>query len=185
MSVSFGRFVLGQSARALRLDGQQRALQPLVRTFARRGYRFCEVPETAGLGWNPQPGPGLLLAERGDPEGGIRQLERALSQPTSSDGQRVSAAELAQTLGEFAWAQEALPRAEQHLRDSVAGWLELGAPVHAAGVRLRLSELLLRAGDPTAAELEVAAAESAFEHVQAESLVARCLALRDTAFRKS
>src|SRR5690349_3149622 len=30
MSVSFGRFVLDESARALRLDGQERPLQPLV-----------------------------------------------------------------------------------------------------------------------------------------------------------
>src|SRR6186713_2003529 len=108
MSVSFGRFVLDESARALRLDGREHPLQPLVfdllvylvrhrdrvvskdellselwsgaivtdgslqravsllraalreggmdqavQTFARRGYRFCEVPETAGSAVTP------------------------------------------------------------------------------------------------------------------------------------
>jgi DNA-binding winged helix-turn-helix (wHTH) protein/ATP/maltotriose-dependent transcriptional regulator MalT len=178
--------------------------------------------EAHRLGWNPQPGLGLLLAERGDPEGALKSLERALAQPTWSDGQRrgvtlavlariaacdgrleraataiqeleaaperresgVSAAELAHARGELAWAQKDLPRAEQYLRASVAYWLEVGAPVHAARVRLRLSALLLEAGDPTAAELELGAAEAAFAHVQAEALLSRCQTLRDAAFRR-
>lgn len=179
--------------------------------------------EAHRLGWNPQPGLGLLLAERGDPDGAVRQLERALSQPTWTDGQRrgvtlavlariaavsgrldraaaalqeleatpertesrASAAELAHARGELAWAQKDPTRAEQHLRESVAHWLELGAPVHAARLRLRLCDLLLDAGDPTSAELELGAAEAAFEYVQAHALLARCRALRDAAFRKS
>jgi DNA-binding winged helix-turn-helix (wHTH) protein/ATP/maltotriose-dependent transcriptional regulator MalT len=40
------------------------------------------------LGWNPQPGLALLLAERGDLTGAIKQLERALAQPGWADGQR-------------------------------------------------------------------------------------------------
>jgi ATP/maltotriose-dependent transcriptional regulator MalT len=40
------------------------------------------------LGWNPQPGLALLLAERGQLPGAIKQLERALSQPGWADGQR-------------------------------------------------------------------------------------------------
>jgi ATP/maltotriose-dependent transcriptional regulator MalT len=178
--------------------------------------------EAHRLGWNPQPGLALLLAERGDPDGAIKQLERALSHPTWTDGQRrgvtlavlarvaatsgrheraataleeldaapertesrVSAAELAHARGELAWAHEDLARAEQHLRDAVIHWLELGAPVHAARVRLRLGELLLDAGDPTGAELELGAAEAAFGQVHAETLVERCSVLRDSAFRK-
>jgi ATP/maltotriose-dependent transcriptional regulator MalT len=178
--------------------------------------------EAHRLGWNPQPGLGLLLAERGDPEGAIKQLERALSQPTWSDGQRrglilavlsriaamcglleraaaaiqeldaapertasrVSRAELSHARGELAWAEQDLPGAERHLRDGVAHWLEVGAPVHAARLRLRLSELLLETGDPTAAELELGAAEAAFAHVQAEALLSRCLTLRNAAFGK-
>jgi DNA-binding winged helix-turn-helix (wHTH) protein/ATP/maltotriose-dependent transcriptional regulator MalT len=172
--------------------------------------------EAHRLGWNPQPGLGLLLAERGDRHGALKQLERALLQPTWSDGQRrgmmlavlarvaatdgqleraataireldaaperresrVSAAELAHARGELAWAQKELSRAEQHLRESVAHWLQTGAPVHAARLRLRLCQLLLDAGDPTAAELELGAAEAAFEHVQAEALLSRCQTLR-------
>jgi DNA-binding winged helix-turn-helix (wHTH) protein/ATP/maltotriose-dependent transcriptional regulator MalT len=170
------------------------------------------------LGWNPQPGLGLLLAERGDLKNAIKQLERALAQPTWSDGQRrgvtlavlariaatdgqleraataireldgaperteshVGAAELAHARGELAWAQKELSRAEQHLRDGVTHWIEVGAPVHAARLRLRLSELLLDAGDPMAAELELSAAEAAFRHVHAEALLSRCQTLRST-----
>jgi len=177
--------------------------------------------EAHRLGWNPQPGLGILLAERGDAEGGLKQLERALAQPTWTDGQRrgvtlavlariaagvgkieravaaiqeldaapqrtessVCAAELAHARGELAVAQKDLTRAEQHLRDGVTHWLEVGAPVHAARLRLRLSEVLLEAGDPTAAELELGAAEAAFEHVQAGALLSRCRTLRHTAFR--
>jgi DNA-binding winged helix-turn-helix (wHTH) protein/ATP/maltotriose-dependent transcriptional regulator MalT len=172
--------------------------------------------EAHRLGWNPQPGLGLLLAERGDLQGAIKQLERALLQPTWSDGQRrgimlavlarvaatdgqleraataireldaaperresrVNAAELAHARGELAWAQKELSRAEQHLRESVTHWLQTGAPVHAARLRLRLCQLLLDAGDPTAAELELGAAEAAFRHVQAEALLSRCQTLR-------
>lgn len=176
--------------------------------------------EAHRLGWNPQPGLGLLLTERGDAAGALKQLERTLAQPTWSDGQRrgvilavlariaasngqleravtalheldaapertqsgVCAAELTHALGELAWAERDLARAEQSLRASVAHWLEVGAPVHAAHVRLRLSHLLLESGDRTAAELELGAAESTFEQVQAEALLARCQSLRDTAF---
>jgi DNA-binding winged helix-turn-helix (wHTH) protein len=172
--------------------------------------------EAHRLGWNPQPGLGLLLAERGDRQGAINQLERALLQPTWTDGQRrgmtlavlariaaadrqleraataireldaapertesrVTAAELAHARGELAWAQNELSRGEQHLRDSVAHWLGVGAPVHAARLRLRLCELLLAAGEPTAAELELGAAEATFKQVQAEALSSRCQTLR-------
>jgi DNA-binding winged helix-turn-helix (wHTH) protein/ATP/maltotriose-dependent transcriptional regulator MalT len=40
------------------------------------------------LGWNPQPGLSLLLAERGQLPAALKQLERALSQPGWADGQR-------------------------------------------------------------------------------------------------
>jgi DNA-binding winged helix-turn-helix (wHTH) protein/ATP/maltotriose-dependent transcriptional regulator MalT len=176
--------------------------------------------EAHRLGWNPQPGLGLLFAERGDCEGAIKQLERALSEPTWSDGQRrgitlavlariaakagrleraaeaireldaapertesrVSAAEFAHARGELAWAENDLPAAEQHFRASVTHWIDVRAPVHAARVRLRLSELLVEIGDHSAAELELGAAEAAFERVQAAALLSRCLTLRETAF---
>jgi len=66
------------------------------------------------------------------------------------------------------------------LRDSIAQWLQVSAPLHAADVRLRLCELLLRASDATSAELELGAAEAAFGQVGAQPLLRRCLALRGT-----
>jgi len=74
-----GPFVQGDASRVLGeiklargdLDGAERAFR-----------------EAHRLGWNPQPGWSLLLAARGEPENALKQLERALAQPTWSDGQR-------------------------------------------------------------------------------------------------
>jgi DNA-binding winged helix-turn-helix (wHTH) protein/ATP/maltotriose-dependent transcriptional regulator MalT len=172
--------------------------------------------EAHRLGWNPQPGLSLLLTARGDTAGAIKQLERALAQPTWTDGQRrgsmlavlarvaarsgqleraraalaeltaapelsaseASAAELSRAEGELAWAEHDLGLAEVSLRHSVAHWLKVGAPLHAADVRLRLCELLLESGDATAAELELGSAEAAFGAVGAEPLLRRCELLR-------
>jgi DNA-binding winged helix-turn-helix (wHTH) protein/ATP/maltotriose-dependent transcriptional regulator MalT len=167
------------------------------------------------LGWNPQPGFGLLLAARGEPDSAIKQLERSLGPSSWTDGQRrgtllavlariaamsgqleraatalaelaaspelcatqASAAELARAEGELAWARGEASRAELGLRRSVALWLEIGAPLQAAEVRLRLCEVLARF-DRTGAELELSAAEAAFRQVSAESLLQRCQTLR-------
>ncbi|HWA73205.1 MAG TPA: winged helix-turn-helix domain-containing protein [Polyangiaceae bacterium] len=172
--------------------------------------------EAHRLGWNPQPGLSLVLAARGEGTAAIKQLERALAQPTWTDGQRrgamlavlarvaamngdlerassalrelraapelsasdASAAELARAEGELAWASGDLGKAELALRASIAHWLAVSAPLHAAEVRLRLSELLLGAFDAVSAELELGAAEAAFEQVNATALIARCQALR-------
>jgi DNA-binding winged helix-turn-helix (wHTH) protein/ATP/maltotriose-dependent transcriptional regulator MalT len=172
--------------------------------------------EAHRLGWNPQPGLSLLLSARGEPGVALKQLERALAQPTWTDGQRrgsmlavlariaaksgqlerakaalaelasapelcasrAIAAELARAQAETARAEGDGVEAEHRLRQSVAAWLEIGAHVHAADVRLRLCELLLEADDAVAAELELGAAEAAFRQVQAEPLLDRCLALR-------
>ena len=172
--------------------------------------------EAHRLGWNPQPGHSLLLAARGEPEAAIKQLERALSQPSWTDGQRrgsilavlariaatsghieraraalkelanlpeltasrANAAELSRAEGELLWAESQHSEAEASLRASVAHWLEMSAPLHAADVRLRLSELLLQTGDTTAAELELSSAERAFEHAGALPLLEKCRAAR-------
>jgi DNA-binding winged helix-turn-helix (wHTH) protein/ATP/maltotriose-dependent transcriptional regulator MalT len=172
--------------------------------------------EAHRLGWNPQPGLSLLLAARGEAAAALKQLERALAQPTWTDGQRrgsmlavlarvaamsgqteraeaalaalkgapdltespVSAAELARAEGEVAWAKGDLIRAETSLRESIAHWLTMGAPLHAADVRLRLCTLLIEAGDGTAAELELGSAQAAFEQVGAAPLLERCRVLR-------
>ena len=203
-----GPFVEGDACRVLGeirlsrgdLDGAERAFRDAHR-----------------LGWNPQPGLALLLVARGDAESAIKQLERALAQPSWTDGQRrgsilavlgrvgamngkleraraalaelaahpdlsasgASAAELARAQGELSWAEQNLVEAELALRRSVALWLELGAPLQAADVRLRLFQLLLTS-DHTAAELELSSAEAAFRQVRAEPLLERCRALRQT-----
>jgi tetratricopeptide (TPR) repeat protein len=171
--------------------------------------------EAHRLGWNPQPGLSLLLAARGERSAAIKQLERALAEPTWTDGQRrgvllavlaricavsgelerarsalsellaqpvlsatpVAAAELAYAEGALAYAEGDAERAEAALRRSISQWLEMGSPVQAAQVRLRLCELL-QASDPTAAELELGSAEAVFQQVGAELYVARCRALR-------
>jgi ATP/maltotriose-dependent transcriptional regulator MalT len=201
-----GPFVEGDAWRVLGeirlsradLDGAEQAF--------REAYR---------LGWNPQPGLGLLFAARGEAESAVKQLERALAQPSWTDGQRrglilavlarvaamhgmlerarsalaelaaspelcatqVATAQLAHAQGELAWAEGDSSKAEQALRASVGAWLQVGAPLQAADVRLRLCELLQEA-DPSAAELELSAAEAAFRQVDAEPLLRRCQALR-------
>jgi DNA-binding winged helix-turn-helix (wHTH) protein len=202
-----GPFVEGDACRVLGeirlaggdLDGSERAFR-----------------EAHRLGWNPQPGLALLLAARGEPQSAMKQLERALAQPSWTDGQRrglilavlarvaamngkleparvalgeiasapelcatrAGAAELSRAQGELAWAEEDLDAAELRFRQSVAVWLEIGRPLQAAEVRMRLCELLL-ASDPVAAELELGSAETVFRQVQAEPLIRRCQALRD------
>jgi len=91
----------------------------------------------------------------------------------------VSCAELARARGELLWAEGDVLHAEPHLRIAVAEWLKAGARVHAAHVRLRLAEALLMAEDPTAAELELSAAESVFQEVGAAPLLKACFHLRE------
>jgi ATP/maltotriose-dependent transcriptional regulator MalT len=172
--------------------------------------------EAHRLGWNPQPGLALLLAARGEGEAALKQLERALAQPTWTDGQRrgsmlavlarvaavcgqldraeaalselerspelteshVSAAERARAQGELAWARGDLAGAESSFRASVARWLEVGAALHAADVRLRLCALLLEARDPISGEIELGSAEDVFRQAGAAALFERCDALR-------
>ena len=50
---------------------------------AERAFR-----ESHRLGWNPLPGLSVLLALRGETASAIKQLERALAQPSWTDGQR-------------------------------------------------------------------------------------------------
>jgi ATP/maltotriose-dependent transcriptional regulator MalT len=114
------------------------------------------------------------------------QLERATAalaelsaKPQLSESQ-ASAAELARAQGELCWAKGDLIAAELSLRTSISHWLDVGAPLHAAQVRLRLCQLLLESGDRTSAELELGSAESVLEPVAAEPLRRRCRALRES-----
>lgn len=202
-----GPFVEGDACRVL---GEIRLVQGDL-AGAERAFR-----EAHRLGWNPQPGLSLLLAARGETDGALKQLERALAEPSWTDGQRrgsmlavlarvaamngqreraqralsqleaapqlseshASLAELCRARGELAWIDGDLAEAERALRASVTHWLEVAAPLHAAEVRARLCELLLEASDPTAAELELGAAEETYQRVRAEPLLERCRALR-------
>ena len=112
------------------------------------------------------------------------QLERATSalaelasEPQLSESHQ-SAAELARAQGELSWARGDLTAAEPALRASITHWLELRAPLHAAQVRVRLFDLLILAGDATAAELELSSAEAALKQASAAPLVAQCQRLR-------
>jgi len=65
------------------------------------------------LGWNPQPGLSLLLAERGQLPAALKQLERALTEPGWADGQRRATllavlARLAAQSGQYDRARAAL-----------------------------------------------------------------------------
>jgi len=79
---------------------------------AERAFR-----EAHRLGWSPQPGLALLLAARGEQGSAIKQLERALRQPTWTDGQRrglmlAVLARLAARSGELDRARSALKELE-------------------------------------------------------------------------
>jgi DNA-binding winged helix-turn-helix (wHTH) protein/ATP/maltotriose-dependent transcriptional regulator MalT len=166
--------------------------------------------EAHRLGWNPQPGLSLVVAARGDAPGALKLLDRALTQPTWTDGQRRGSmlavvariaamngqleragaalaeldgapeltasgaieAERTRARGELAFARGEQLGAELELRQSIKLWLELGAPLNAADVRLRLAEVLLTARDTTTAELELSAAEVTFRQADAKNLLA-------------
>lgn len=64
------------------------------------------------------------------------------------------------------------------LRRALQIWQEIGAPLNAAGVRLRLVQLLVLDSDTEAAEMELSAAESAFRIAGAPAARQRCEELR-------
>src|SRR5687768_8148019 len=193
MSISFGRFVLDESARALRLDGQERPLQPLifdllvylvrhrdrvvskeelltalwsgaivtdgslqraisllraalregnldqaVQTFARRGYRFCEVPPTA----RAAVAPGTALEGRRLIEQG--QWQRAVEVFAAADPSSFSLEDWE------AWGNAALcagmPEASvAPFEHAVAAFEEAGERESAARVALLLTNVKLEA----------------------------------------
>lgn len=109
--------------------------------------------ESHRLGWNPQPGLSLLLAARGDGEGALKQLERALLQPTWTDGQRRGF--MLAVLARIAVAHGQLERAEAALAELGAA-PELCATHAGTAERARAqAELLWTKGDLTGAEQEL------------------------------
>ncbi|MFZ5890853.1 MAG: winged helix-turn-helix domain-containing protein [Myxococcota bacterium] len=104
--------------------------------LARGDLRAAEAAfrEAHRLGWNPQPGLALLLAARGDAEASIKQLERALAQPTWTDGQRRGS--MLAVLARVAAMHGHLQRAETALGE-LALAPDLTAPRAAAAERAR------------------------------------------------
>jgi len=66
------------------------------------------------------------------------------------------------------------------LRRALQRWLEVGAPLGVADVRVRLAEQLVAEGDDDAAELELSAAEASCEQLGSTAFCARCAAVRET-----
>jgi hypothetical protein len=64
------------------------------------------------------------------------------------------------------------------LRRALQIWQEIGAPMNAAGVQLRLVQLLVLDGDTEAAEMELSAAEAAFRIAGAPAARQRCEEMR-------
>jgi len=80
--------------------------------------------------------------------------------------------------GELALAEGGRSEACALLRQALQQWLDIGAPVAAADVRVRLAEVLHADGDAEGAELELAAAEQVLDRFGAGALRTRCEALR-------
>jgi hypothetical protein len=89
-----------------------------------------------------------------------------------------SVAEAARAEGELAWGEGNTARAETLLRQAVRAWFDATAPVHAAHVRLRLTELLLETGDVVGADFELGSAEAVFRDVNASLMLGKCKTLR-------
>lgn len=126
--------VLGEIRLALGdLDGAEAAF--------REAYR---------LGWNPQPGLALLLDARGEPAAAVKQLERALAQPTWTDGQRRGS--MLAVMARIAAMNGQLERAESALS-------ELDASPELFASRASAAERLRARGELCWAKAELAKAE--------------------------
>lgn len=89
-----------------------------------------------------------------------------------------------QAAAEVAVMERDYERAIVVLRQALTVWLDVGSPINAAHVRLRLAEVLLLAGDSDEAELELSSAAKAFSRMNATPMVRRCeTLLRDVAAR--
>jgi DNA-binding winged helix-turn-helix (wHTH) protein len=83
---------------------------------------------------------------------------------------------VAHARGELALLEDESVEGIASLRHSLRIWQDLGAPLKAATLRLRLTELLLAGGDVEGAGLEISAAEAVFRKVP--GLLQSCTTLR-------
>lgn len=134
--------------------------------------------------WSNRQRRGLLLANltivaalAGEEERAREALEELDAQPAlwSTPG---LAALMARAWAEVAFLEGLDAEGVSSLRHAIEIWQEAGSPLGAAGVRMRLAEVLSREGDLAGAELELAAAKAAFEKAGATPLVEKCQAAR-------
>lgn len=111
--------------------------------------------EAHRLGWNPQPGLALLIAARGDAEGAVKQLERAIVQPTWTDGQRRGA--MLAVLARVAAMNGQLERATTALAELSATPDLTTSHASAAELARAQGELAWAKGDLNQAELSLRA----------------------------
>lgn len=140
----------------------------------------------ADQGWFNQQRRGLLLAQLvivAAAAGQLTLAHGALAELNSSPGLAstpVIAAAVAKAEGELAWREGRLSDAVAALRQGLQLGQVVGAPLHVAGCRLRLAQLLMAEGDPDAAELELQTAEAIFQRIGAAALTRECSELRRT-----
>jgi tetratricopeptide (TPR) repeat protein len=75
---------------------------------------------------------------------------------------------------EVAYSAGRLREAMSLLRNALKLWRRVPSPLRVANLQVRLAELLIEDGDPGAAQMEVSAAEAAFERAGAAAMVERC-----------
>jgi DNA-binding winged helix-turn-helix (wHTH) protein len=85
---------------------------------------------------------------------------------------------LARARGEFLAVEGDRTGAIRELRSSLRMWQAIGAPLPGAEVRRSLAGLLIAAGDPESAGIELAAAMNIFRQAGAEGQLRRCESLR-------
>lgn len=121
----------------------------------------------------------IIAAGAGRPELAHRVLED-LESDSNIWSTPALAALHARARGEVAFAEARLQEAIASLRRAVDIWQDIGSPLNVADVRLRLAEFFIADKDPPAAELELSAAESAYQKFDQIPLhLRRCEELRD------
>lgn len=106
--------------------------------------------EAHRLGWNPQPGLSLLLAARGEPASAIKQLERALAEPSWTDGQRRGS--ILAVLARVAAASGQLERAAAALGELASAPELCASQANVAELARAQGELSWAEGSPSEAE---------------------------------
>jgi hypothetical protein len=112
------------------------------------------------------------------------QLERAWAAFDELDQQPelwltpALAAYRAQAWAELGFAEAQIDAAIAALRNALEQWQRLDAPLHVAGTKLRLVQMLMAQGQTEAAELELTAAERLFDTLAVPRRLQRCQELR-------